>query len=62
MGTVVEVRDEHGGVVTESEGQVFIGGRNFQIKLEINDPEVSKIQVNLYAPWSRWRRQSVSPG
>lgn len=30
MGTVVEVRDEHGGVVTESEGQVFIGGRNFQ--------------------------------
>lgn len=25
MDTVVEVRDEHGHIVTEGEGQVFIG-------------------------------------
>ncbi|XP_069555329.1 beta-alanine-activating enzyme [Brachyistius frenatus] len=28
MGTVVEVRDEHGCVITEGEGQVFIGGKD----------------------------------
>ncbi|KAG7458390.1 acyl-CoA synthetase family member 4 [Solea senegalensis] len=28
MDTVVEVRDEHGCVVTEGEGQVFIGGKD----------------------------------
>ncbi|XP_034439546.1 beta-alanine-activating enzyme isoform X1 [Hippoglossus hippoglossus] len=28
MDTVVEVRDEHGGVVTGGEGQVFIGGED----------------------------------
>ncbi|XP_029001762.1 beta-alanine-activating enzyme [Betta splendens] len=28
MGTVMEVRDEHGAVVTEREGQVFIGGED----------------------------------
>lgn len=29
MDTVVEIRDEHGCVVTEGEGQAFIGRKDF---------------------------------
>ena len=31
MDTVVEVRDEHGGVVTEGEGQVFLGEKDLTV-------------------------------
>ncbi|XP_023127577.2 beta-alanine-activating enzyme isoform X2 [Amphiprion ocellaris] len=41
MDTVVEVRDEHGCIVTEGEGQVFIGGENRVCLLDDEDAVVA---------------------
>uniref|UniRef100_I3J472 Aminoadipate-semialdehyde dehydrogenase n=1 Tax=Oreochromis niloticus TaxID=8128 RepID=I3J472_ORENI len=40
MGTVVEVRDEHGCVVSEGEGQIFIGGEDRVCLLDDEDTVV----------------------
>lgn len=42
MGTVVEVRDKRGAVVTEHEGQVYIGGRLFRGWVELGRTRLSR--------------------
>lgn len=62
MGTVVEVRDEHGCVVSEGEGQIFIGRKNTVSSLQINHIEMKKNLMNSYDCLCRWRGPSVSLG
>ncbi|KAM3875855.1 beta-alanine-activating enzyme [Diretmus argenteus] len=46
MGTIVEVRDEHGCIVTEGEGQVFIGGKD---RVCLLDDEVTAVPGTMRA-------------
>lgn len=63
MDTRVEVRDEQGRVVTEGEGQVFIGETDL-----INAHTCKSYfreqnpHTNSSGPWCRWRGEGVSPG
>lgn len=42
MDTTVEVRDEHGHIVTEGEGQVFIGEEHLNgIHMHTNDTDLN---------------------
>ncbi|XP_069378484.1 beta-alanine-activating enzyme [Paralichthys olivaceus] len=50
MDTVVEVRDEHGGVVTEGEGQVFIGGED-RVCLLDNEEDVIPGTMRATGDW-----------
>lgn len=55
MDTVVEARDEH-GVVTEGEGQVFIGRQESRVADMF---KLSEVSLNSRC---RWSRQSLSVG
>lgn len=61
MGTAVEVRDEHGRVVTEGEGQVFIGEDDQTTCIQIRF-SADKIHINPSDARCRRGGQSVSPG
>lgn len=63
MDTMVEVRAEDGSIVTEGEGQVFIGEKHLiSRKIHVNFILVNKIHTNACDLWCRRRGQSVSPG
>lgn len=64
MDTRVEVRDEQGGIVTEGEGQVFIG-ETYLIGTHMHADHFSGGQnphTNLCDPRCRRRGEGVSPG
>lgn len=63
MDTRVEVRDEQGRIVTEGDGQVFIGETHLVGKhMHANNFSEDRRHTDLYGPWYRWRGEGVSPG
>lgn len=67
MDTRVEVRDEQGGIVTEGEGQVFIG-ETYLVGTHMHCVHVCHFSggkiphTNLCVPRRRRRGEGVSPG